>query len=75
MAGRPANAPLAVVVAETAERVEILLLDTTHKILDKKEIEERNPSPLSPMPAGLVKTPADLRDLLAYLLSDNPLPP
>ena len=29
----------------------------------------------SPMPAGLVRTPAELRDLLAYLLSERPLPP
>jgi len=27
------------------------------------------------MPFGLVKTPAELRDLLAYVLSENPLPP
>ena len=29
----------------------------------------------SPMPAGLIKKPQELRDLLAYLLGDNPLPP
>jgi len=63
------------VVNETAEQVELLLPDTSRQVLAKKEIEERNASALSPMPAGLVKTPAELRDLLAYLLSDKPLPP
>ena len=29
----------------------------------------------SPMPNGLVKTPDELRDLLAYLLSENPPAP
>lgn len=40
-----------------------------------KDIEARKPVASSPMPAGLVKTPAELRDLLTYLTSDHPLPP
>jgi hypothetical protein len=39
------------------------------------DIEEREPVRTSPMPASLVKTPDELRDLLAYLLSDHPSPP
>lgn len=62
-------------VADSATEVELILTDATHKVVAKKDIEERTIVPTSPMPAGLVKTPAELRDLLAYLLSDNPQPP
>jgi putative heme-binding domain-containing protein len=63
------------VISETADQVELLLPDTTRKAVPKKDIEERQQSKNSPMPAGLVKSPEELRDLLAYLLSDHPLPP
>ena len=62
------------VVAEQADQIELLLPDATRKTIAKNEIEERTITPTSPMPAGLVKTPAELRDLLAYLFSDNPQP-
>jgi putative heme-binding domain-containing protein len=63
------------VVGETAEMVELVLPDATRKTLAVKEIEERMPTTMSPMPQGLVKTPQELRDLLAYLLSEKPTPP
>jgi putative heme-binding domain-containing protein len=63
------------VVNENAESLELLLPDATRKTISKKDVEERNPSKVSPMPAGLVKAPGELRDLLAYLLSENPTPP
>jgi len=63
------------VVNETADALELLQPDATRKAVDKKDIEDRKLSSLSPMPAGLVKTPEELTDLLAYLLSDNPAPP
>jgi putative heme-binding domain-containing protein len=63
------------VVGETADAVELLQPDTTRKPVRKKDVEERKTSNLSPMPAGLVKKPDELRDLLAYLLSERPLPP
>ncbi|HEY2840669.1 MAG TPA: ThuA domain-containing protein [Pirellulales bacterium] len=63
------------VVNETAERLELMLPDATHKTIAKDDIEERTPVDVSPMPTGLVKTPAELRDLLAYLLSEKPLAP
>jgi putative heme-binding domain-containing protein len=63
------------VVSETADGIELLLPDTTRTAIAKKDIEERQLTKTSPMPAGLVKTPDELRDLLAYLLGDNPLPP
>jgi putative heme-binding domain-containing protein len=63
------------IVTETAESVELLLPDATRKTIGKKDIEERSPGKLSPMPAGLVRSPDELRDLLTYLLSDAPVPP
>jgi putative heme-binding domain-containing protein len=63
------------VVSETADVVELLQPDAARKQVPKKDIEDRSMSKASPMPAGLVKKPDELRDLLAYLLSDNPLPP
>ena len=63
------------VVSETADVVELLQPDATRKQVRKKDVENRTMSSVSPMPGGLVKKPNELRDLLAYLLSDNPLPP
>jgi putative heme-binding domain-containing protein len=63
------------VVGETADGLELLQPDATRKPVLKKDIEDRKLSSQSPMPAGLVKTPEELKDLLAYLLSDNPAPP
>jgi putative heme-binding domain-containing protein len=63
------------VTAETTENVELLLPDASRRTVAKKQIEDRTPTTLSPMPQGLVKTPDELRHLLAYLLSERPLPP
>lgn len=63
------------VVQETARELEMLLPDTTRKKIGKDDIEERVFSKISPMPAAIVRTPVELRDLLAYMLSANPLPP
>jgi putative heme-binding domain-containing protein len=63
------------VLNETADALELIQPDATRTMLLKKEIEGRKASDLSPMPVGLVKTPEELKDLLAYLLSDNPAPP
>ncbi|MBL9081942.1 MAG: c-type cytochrome, partial [Planctomycetales bacterium] len=63
------------VTAETTENVELLLPDASRRTLAKKQVEERTPTTLSPMPQGLIKTPDELRHLLAYLLSERPLPP
>src|SRR5262249_54061456 len=63
------------VVGETADALDLLLPDATRKVIPKKDVEDRKLTDLSPMPAGVVKTRQELRDLLAYLLSDNPLPP
>jgi putative heme-binding domain-containing protein len=63
------------VTAESKDFVELLLPDARRTALAKQEIEERATTQLSPMPLGLVKTPGELRHLLAYLLSERPLPP
>jgi len=63
------------VVGETQQYVDLLCPDTTRKRVARDTIEARRLSPLSPMPVGLVKTPEELRDLLAYLVSPRPLPP
>lgn len=63
------------VLAETADTLELLLADGSRPSLAKPSIEEREPTRLSPMPQGIVRTPDELRHLLAYLLSDRPLPP
>ena len=63
------------VVRESSEEVEVLLPDTSRRVLKASVIEERKRLPGSPMPGGIVRTPDELRDLLAYLLSDRLLPP
>jgi putative heme-binding domain-containing protein len=57
------------VLGETSGKIELLLPNATRKTIPAAEVEERKLENLSPMPAGLVKTPDELRDLLAYLLS------
>jgi putative heme-binding domain-containing protein len=66
---------LGLVVRESPEAIELLLPDATRRVVKVKEVESRTAVASSPMPAGLVKTPAELRDLLTYLTSERPLPP
>jgi putative heme-binding domain-containing protein len=56
------------VVSETADKIELLLPDATRRTLAAADVEQRAVQKTSPMPAGLVKTPDELRDLLAFLL-------
>jgi len=61
---------------EEDERQLVLLLPTAiRQSVVKSEIEERTLQPTSPMPSGLVKSPAELGDLLAYLMSPSPKAP
>jgi putative heme-binding domain-containing protein len=66
---------IGLVVKETADVIELLLPDATRKEIAKKDIENRTVLERSPMPAGIVKTPEELRDILAYLLSESPQAP
>jgi putative heme-binding domain-containing protein len=62
-------------VEENDERL-VLLLPTAARVdVPKRGIEARKLQATSPMPHGLVKTPAELGDILAYLLSDAPRAP
>jgi putative heme-binding domain-containing protein len=63
------------VVEENDQQVVLLLPTAVHQSVAKRGIEGRQLQAVSPMPSGLVKTPDELRDLLAYLLSPNPLAP
>lgn len=63
------------VVADEVDRIELLLPDATRRTIPKAQIDEQSRTETSPMPEGLVRTVAELQDLLAYLLSENPLPP
>lgn len=63
------------VVSETADKLELLLPDTTRRTIPRADVAERKVLDTSPMPQGLVKTPGELRDLLAYLFSADPKAP
>jgi putative heme-binding domain-containing protein len=68
--------PLSGLVVEENEQELVLLLPTAaREVVPKTSIEARTLQPSSPMPSGLVKTPAEMRDLLAYLLCDKPPAP
>jgi putative heme-binding domain-containing protein len=56
------------VLSETSQKIDLLLPDATRRTLAASEVEQRTIQNTSPMPAGLVKTPDELGDLLAFLL-------
>ncbi len=62
-------------VEEDDTRIVLLLPTAVRQEVLKRDIEARRLHSASPMPSGLVKTPAELADLLAYLLSENPQAP
>jgi putative heme-binding domain-containing protein len=59
------------VVSETADVLDLRLQDTTLKTISKSDIDARKQEDRSPMPQGLVRTPEELKDLLAFILSDR----
>ncbi len=63
------------IVHEDLKELVLLQSDTTRLKIDKNEIEDRKLLNTSPMPSGIIKTPQELKDILAYLTSFNPLPP
>ena len=64
-----------ILVREAPDELEILLPDTNRIVVKTANVEERRRTAVSPMPSGLVKTPAELRDLITYLLADRVVPP
>ncbi|MDP7276711.1 MAG: hypothetical protein QF363_14615, partial [Planctomycetaceae bacterium] len=57
------------VVGETGTIVTLLTREAKRVEIKRGEIEDRKLQNVSAMPAGLVKTPRELKDLLAFLLS------
>ena len=58
------------VTSETAEKLEMRLQDTTLKSFNKSDLNARKQEEKSPMPQGLVRTPEELKDILAYVMRD-----
>lgn len=63
------------VVARSPEGIELLLSNGSRRTLRTSEVDAERLVEQSPMPAGLIKKPDELADLLAYLTSEDPLPP
>ncbi|HEV8542540.1 MAG TPA: c-type cytochrome [Verrucomicrobiae bacterium] len=59
------------VVGETAEQLDFLLPSGLRRAVKKTEIDHREIQERSPMPEGLIQTAEELRDLLAYLISQK----
>jgi len=55
------------VTSESAEMVEVLLPSAARRTVKKEDIAVRQLQNHSPMPEGLIQTPGELRDLLAFL--------
>lgn len=60
------------ITTESEATIELLLPDASRRTLRTGDVAERKRSAVSPMPAGLVRTPEELRDLLAFLLRRTP---
>jgi putative heme-binding domain-containing protein len=59
------------ITGETATEVEVLLPSAVRHTIKKNEIASRELQNRSPMPEGLVRTPAELSDLLAFFLTQK----
>jgi putative heme-binding domain-containing protein len=59
------------VVNETSDQLDMRMSDTTLKTFKNSDIKARKQEDRSPMPQGLVRTPDELQDLLAYLMRDS----
>ena len=57
------------ITGETSSEIELLLPAGIRQTVKKADIARREAQDRSPMPEGLIQTPADLRDLIAFLLS------
>jgi putative heme-binding domain-containing protein len=60
------------VISETLDKLDLRLQDTTLKTFNKSDINARKQEDKSPMPQGLVRTPQELKDILAYVMRDAP---
>ena len=55
------------ITSETGSELELMLPAGIRQAIPTKDIAKRELQDRSPMPEGLITTPEDLRDLLAYL--------
>ena len=55
------------ITSETGSELELMLPAGIRQTIPTKDIAKRELQDRSPMPEGLITTPEDLRDLLAYL--------
>ena len=56
------------VTGETEDEIQLLLPAGVRRVVNRSDIAKREIQDRSPMPDGLIRTPNELRDLLAYLL-------
>lgn len=59
------------VTGETGDEIDLLLPAGIHRTLKKKDVVFRETQDRSPMPEGMIQTPAELRDLISFLLSQK----
>jgi putative heme-binding domain-containing protein len=59
------------VTGETADEIDLLLPAGIHRAVKKSAITKREIQERSPMPEGLIQTPEELKDILAFLLSQK----
>jgi len=59
------------VTGETGDEIDLLLPSAIHRTVKKNAIASREIQDRSPMPEGMIQTPAELGDLLSFLLSQK----
>ncbi len=59
------------IIGETEDEIQLLLPAGVRQTVKKSDIAKREIQERSPMPEGLIQTTSELRDLLAYLLSQK----
>jgi putative heme-binding domain-containing protein len=59
------------VTGETSDEIDLLLPAGVHRAVRKSDIAKREIQDRSPMPEGMIQTPEELRELLAFLLSQK----
>ena len=59
------------VTGETSDELDLLLPAGIHRVVRKTDLAKREVQNHSPMPEGLIQSPTELRDLLAFLLAQK----
>ena len=65
--GEPGAAGL--IVSETATQIELMMVSGVRRVLDKARVTAREVQDRTAMPEGLIQSPTEMRDLLAFLSS------